>query len=81
MELYEKVCSVIRKNKGMTDEIRPDDRLKEDLGLDSFDTLMIGCDLEDDLHITIDPEEIKGLQVVKDVVDRLAMKLGTLQTA
>ncbi len=80
MELFDQVAAIIRKNKGAGMEIHPADRLKEDLGLDSFDTLMIGCDLEDELSITIDPEEIKGLEVVQDVVDRLEIKLGALHT-
>jgi len=80
MELFEKVASIVRKNKEAEMMIRPEDRLKEDLGLDSFDTLMIGCDLEDEFHITIDPEEFKGLEIVQDVIDRLEAKIGKIQT-
>lgn len=80
MELFEKVASIVRKNKEAEMMIRPEDRLKEDLGLDSFDTLMIGCDLEDEFHITIDPEEFKGLAIVQDVIDRLEAKIGKIQT-
>ena len=79
MELIEKVASIIKKNKGAEMLIRPEDRLKEDLGLDSFDTLMIGCDLEDEFHITIDPSEFKGLEIVQDVIDRLEGKIGKSQ--
>ena len=81
MELLETVCAVISKNKNRTEPIRPDDRLKEDLGIDSFDTLMIGCDLEDELKITIDPDEIKGLVVVGDIVERLRRKLSLPRSA
>jgi acyl carrier protein len=80
MELFEKVASIVRKNKEAEMMIRPEDRLKEDLGLDSFDTLMIGCDLEDEFHITIDPEAFKGLAIVQEVIDRLEAKIGKIQT-
>ncbi len=79
MELFEKVASIIRKNKGVQFEISPEDRLREDLGLDSFDTLMIGCDLEDEFNISIDPDEMTGLKVVQDIVDKLEVKIAGSQ--
>jgi acyl carrier protein len=76
MELFKEVAAIINRNKGQAVEIRPQDRLKEDLHIDSLDTLMIGCDLEDQFHITIDPDEIKTLTVVQDIVDKLEMKVA-----
>ncbi len=79
MDLFKKVALIISKNKGMKDEIHPGDRLREDLNLDSFDTLMIGCDLEDEFNIVIDPNEIKGLSTVQDIVDKLEVKVSCVQ--
>ncbi len=79
MELFKEVVSIINRNKGQTIEIKPQDRLREDLNIDSFDTLMIGCDLEDQFHITIDPDEIRNLKVIQDIVDKLEMKVSGLQ--
>lgn len=76
MEEFKKVALIISKNIGLNEEIKPQDRLREDLNLDSFDTLMIGCDLEDEFNIVIDPEEIKNLHVVQDIVDKLAVKVA-----
>jgi len=80
MELFKEVASIINRNKGKEIEIKPQDRLREDLNIDSLDTLMIGCDLEDQFHITIDPDEIKNLNVVQDIVDKLEMKISSCQT-
>ena len=80
MELFNEVASIINRNKKQMIEIKPQDRLREDLQIDSFDTLMIGCDLEDHFNITIDPDEIKNLNVVQDIVDKLEMKLSVFQT-
>ncbi len=80
MELFKEVASIINRNKGKEIEIKPQDRLREDLNIDSLDTLMIGCDLEDQFHIIIDPDEIKNLDVVQDIVDKLEMKISSCQT-
>jgi acyl carrier protein len=79
MELFKEVTSIINRNKGKSIDIKPQDRLREDLQIDSFDTLMIGCDLEDLFHITIEPDEIGNLKVVQDIVDKLEMKVSGFQ--
>jgi acyl carrier protein len=75
MELFSEVVSIINHNVSQPVVIRPQDRLREDLHIDSFDTMMIGCELEDHFHITIDPDEIKNLKVVQDIVDRLQSRV------
>lgn len=80
MELFKEVASIIRRNKEQTTEIMPQDRLREDLCIDSFDTMMIGCEIEDHFHITIDPDEFKNLKVVQDIVDNLMIKVAGCQT-
>ncbi len=76
MELFNEVAAIINHNTGRNDVIRPQDRLREDLQIDSLDTLLIGCELEDRFHITIGPDEIKGLKVVQDIVERLCVLTG-----
>ena len=80
MELFNEVALIINRNLRQTNEIKPQDRLRDDLHIDSFDTLMIGCDIEDQFHITIDPDEIRSLKVVQDLVDMLEMKVSVYQT-
>ncbi|MCK9424259.1 MAG: acyl carrier protein [Bacteroidales bacterium] len=81
MELFNEVTSIINRNMTQSIEIKPQDRLRDDLNIDSFDTMMIGCELEDYFHITIDPDEIKNLKVVQDLVNMLEMKVSVYQTA
>jgi acyl carrier protein len=80
MELFSKVASIISQNKNSTEAIKPTDRLKEDLGIDSFDGLMIINDFEDEFGISIEPEELKTLKVVQDIVDRLEVKIRSVKT-
>lgn len=80
MELFSKVASIISQNKNSTESIKPTDRLKEDLGIDSFDGLMIINDFEDEFGISIEPEELKTLKVVQDIVDRLEVKMRSVKT-
>jgi len=80
MELFKEVASIINRNKRQTIEIKPQDSLREDLYIDSFETLMIVCDLEDQFHITLDPDEIKSMKFVQDIVDNLEMKICGFQT-
>lgn len=79
MDLFNEVAAIINRNKRQPVDIKPQDRLREDLHIDSFDTLMIGCDLEDKFHITIAPDEISNLKVVQDIVDKLEMKVSGFQ--
>ena len=79
MELFTEVASIIKRNKEQAFDIKPQDRLREDLNIDSFDTMMIACEIEDHFHITIDPDEFKKLVVVKDIVDNLEIKVADYQ--
>ncbi|NQV01068.1 MAG: acyl carrier protein [Bacteroidia bacterium] len=79
MELFEEVASIINRNLNQPIDIKPQDSLRDDLNIDSFDTLMIGCDLEDHFQISIDPEDIKSLKVVQDLVDKLEMMVSVSQ--
>jgi acyl carrier protein len=76
MELLREVTAIINRNIGKAIEIKPQDRLMEDLHVDSLDTMLIWCEIEDKFHVTIDPGEVNCLAVVQDIVDSLAMKLG-----
>jgi len=81
MELFKEVASIINRNLNQPIDIKPQDNLRDDLNIDSFDTLMIGCDLEDHFQISIDPEDIKSLKVVQDLVDKLELMVSFSQPA
>ena len=53
-------------------EITLETRLEEDLGLDSFSSMMILNGIEDEFQVTIDESEVNGISTVKDIVDRFA---------
>ena len=80
MEVTTKILSIISQNADCGKEIRPTDRIGEDLGIDSLDKLMIIHDLEDEFGITVEQEELKGLNVVQDIVDKLLEKVPEGQT-
>lgn len=75
MKLMEQVTSIIHRSIDWPDEIKPDDRLKEDLEIDSLDVMMILQDIEDEFDIIIDKQDIKCLETVRNIVDKLNSKL------
>jgi len=81
MELFSKVAAIISRNKGLTEAIKPTDRLREDLEIDSLDGLMIVNDFEEEFGFSIEPEELKNLKVVQDIVDKMEQKLLSVKTA
>ncbi len=57
-------------------KIRPDARLKEDLGFDSLYAVEMALELETHFSIKIEPEELKQLITVQNVVDLVEQKEG-----
>lgn len=81
MELFSKVAAIISRNKGLNVKIEPTDRLREDLEIDSLDGLMIVNDFEEEFGISIEPEELKSLKIVQDIVDKMEQRLLSVKTA
>jgi acyl carrier protein len=75
MELTTKVLSIIRKDTGCGKPVRPEDRIVEDLKIDSLDKLMIINDLEDEFNIDIEEDELQHLKVVQDIIDAVGRKI------
>jgi acyl carrier protein len=75
MKVMEQVTEIINRSIDWQDEIRPDDRLKEDLEIDSLDVMMIIQEIEDEFDIVIDTQEIKCLETVQNIVEKLSSKL------
>lgn len=76
MELISKILDIISQSAECGKTVRPDDRIVEDLGIDSLDKLMIIHDLEDEFNITIEDNELKGIKVVRDIVEAIENKLA-----
>ena len=76
MDLTSKIISIISKDTGCGKAIRPEDRIVEDLKIDSLDRLMIINDLEDEFNITVEEEELSSIVVVKDIIDAVGRKIS-----
>ena len=75
MELFNKITEIISRNIDWQEEIRPEERLKEDLEIDSLDVILIINEIEDEFNITVEQQEIRCLGTVQDIVDKLRQKL------
>jgi len=60
-------------------QVTADARLVDDLDLDSIDGVTIVVRLETQLHVSMSDDEIQNMATVGDIVDALAVRLGTPQ--
>ena len=74
MTLEETVISIVQNNLEKKYDISLDTSLIEDLGIDSFDKLMIINALEDEFSVTIDEEDFKDITKISDIVNKLREK-------
>ncbi|MEZ0180031.1 acyl carrier protein ['Camptotheca acuminata' phytoplasma] len=71
------VKEIISKKKNIkSDDITPQTRLKEDLGLDSFDAVEIVMELEKVFKIQISDESMQQFKILKDVVNYVETKIS-----
>lgn len=80
MDLTSKILSIISEDAGCGKTIRPEDRIVEDLKIDSLDRLMIIHDLEDEFNITVGDEELSRVKVVQDIIDAVGQKISVANT-
>ena len=75
--MFEEIRNMLAKQLKIKDPsvIRPDSKIKEELGADSIDVLQIFLTLEEERGITIPDEELATFAVVQDVVDYLEKQL------
>ncbi|MBC8488888.1 MAG: acyl carrier protein [Bacteroidetes bacterium] len=78
MELQKKVIEVIKENTDWKGVINMKQDLVKDLGIDSFGMLMIINTLEEDFSIRVEDEDLKGLKIVSDIVQKLEEKLSVI---
>lgn len=68
----EKVKEIIARYTEVTSEkIGGDSKLVEELGLTSFDVLVIMSDIEGEFGIAVDEDMLMGIVTVNDVIDRI----------
>jgi acyl carrier protein len=76
MKIEERVIEVILANSEEIEEITVDSHLEEDLGIDSFGTLMIVNGLEDEFEIVIEERHVKEIRTVREIVEVLRRSYG-----
>ena len=69
--IKEAVITALKENTSWDGEIKMEQTLRDELGIDSFGVLMIINTLEDEFGIEISNEDIEGLGTVADIINRL----------
>ena len=55
-------------------DVKPEAKLSEDLGIDSLDAVELGLELETAFDIRIEDEELAKLETVQDIIDIIEAK-------
>lgn len=72
MNLEEKVLAIVAENSHNKDvPVTLDSRFNEDLGIDSFSTIMILNSIEDEYDFNLDTALLKGVTTGRDVIAML----------
>lgn len=75
-ELLAAVAAVAREHLGIERSIGLDERLVEELGLDSIRLLTLAAEVENRFEIALDPEDEAGIRTVGDLLDAVERKLA-----
>ncbi len=76
-EIEEKVRNFMVDELEIDEEkIKPEAKLKDDLGIDSLDFVDIVVIVEKNFGFKIKPEEMKGVVTLKDFCDYIEKKVG-----
>ena len=75
-EIQSDVEAIIRRIRpDLNGEIHADDRLRDDLGLDSLHSMELLSEVTEKYEIDVDPEDLQEVRTVADVVTFLAALL------
>jgi acyl carrier protein len=76
-EILAGVAEVARQHLARGAPLEPDQRLVEDLGLDSLGLLTLAAEVENRFRVALDPDDEARIATVGDLVDVLAGKLDS----
>lgn len=71
MNFDERVIKAVEENIEKKCTVSADTKLIEDLGVDSFNKMMIIAALEDEFSIEIDVDDFSSIETVGDIMDKL----------
>jgi acyl carrier protein len=80
METHEKIISIITEIKESNLHVTLESKLSEDLGIDSFDTIMLINTIEDEFSIEIESSDLEKINTVNDIVMLLNEKYLKITT-
>lgn len=70
--MFEKVSAILAEQLRIDEStITPESRIKDDLGADSLDVMMLLMEIEDVYGVTVPDEELATFVTVADVIDYL----------
>ncbi|HDS09918.1 MAG TPA: acyl carrier protein [Firmicutes bacterium] len=79
MNFEEKIISIIKNNtEGKNKDVTISTDIRKDLGIDSFDSLMVITALEDEFSIYIPDTDFEGINTVSDIIRLLLEKYPDL---
>lgn len=75
-EILQGIAAVAREHLGWQGELRLDQRLVEDLSLDSLKLLTLAVEVENHFRVCLDPERDRELETLADLVQAIRRQLG-----
>jgi acyl carrier protein len=74
-EVLEVIQQLAREQLGFTGELKPEQRLAEDLELDSIKSLTLAVEVENRFRICLDPDSEEQIVTVGDLVTTIRRKI------
>ncbi len=75
-EIVARIAGVARQHVGFEGELAGEQRLVEDLGLDSLKLLILAAEVENEFRIAFDPEEEAAITTVGELAAAVEGKLA-----
>ena len=72
--IFEELRALLRRELNWEGDLRPDQRLVEDLGLDSLRLLTLAVTVENHFEISLDPQDEADLRTVSDLLEVIERK-------
>lgn len=80
-EILDGIAAVARRHLDHREPLRPEQRLVEDLELDSIRLLTLAVEVENHFRVALDEEDEIGIETVGDLVRAVGHKLNAAERA